>query len=460
MADAEMHKSDELGVETFGYKQELKRALGVPDLLVLGLSMAIPIGLCLIYGYIIGVVKGMIALVYFIAAIGVIFTGNSYARMSEAFPLAGGAYAFVSRGMNKVIGFLIGWAMVGMYIVLLPLLYIFCAYALGAIFPEIPLFIWMVSFIIINTAINYRGVEVTREVLKYILLAQLIIYGWFMVAGLIAVAKAVNGAEFTIIPLYHKANFSLEAIMVGVSIAVFNFGGPDVLTTLGEETKGGARTLGVGVLLTFAILGVLFVLLAYTAALVWPNYATHTNADIAFYEIVGVAGGPTLKWVFSLAIVIAIFGCCVGVQTCSSRVLYAMGRDNMFPKIFSKIHPKYQSPYIGVIVIGIIALILCLVFSDKAETMTSMVNFSMLLVWSLVNITTFYYYIIRKVEKNYFRDLLCPLIGLLLVGYTFISLKSDAKIAGLIWLGIGVIFMFYLIYVKKVDISFSSDSGV
>jgi amino acid transporter len=460
MADVDIDKNEEIGVETFGYKQELKRALGVPDLVVLGLSMAIPIGLCLIYGYIIGAAKGMIALVYVIAAIGVIFTGNSYARMSEAFPLAGGAYAFVSRGMNRIIGFLIGWAMVGMYIVLLPLLYIFCAYALYAIFPNIPLFVWMVSFIVINTAINYRGIEVTREVLKYILFAQLIIYGWFMVAGLMAIAQGLNGVGFTIAPIYNKANFNLGAIMVGVSIAVFNFGGPDVLTTLGEETKGGVKTLGVGVLLTFAILGVLFFLLAYVAALVWPNYTTHANADIAFYEIVALAGGPILKWVFSLAIVIAIFGCCVGVQTCSSRVLYAMGRDRMFPKMFSRIHPKYQSPYIGVVAIGIIALVLSLVFSDKAETMTSMVNFSMLLVWSLVNITTVCYYILKKKSKHYFRDLVCPILGLLLLGYTFISLKRDAKIAGLIWVAIGAVFMLYLVYVKKVDISFSSDSGV
>jgi len=49
-----------------------------------------PIAVCLIYGYVIGMAKGAIALVYLIAAIGVIFTGNSYARMSEAFPLAGG----------------------------------------------------------------------------------------------------------------------------------------------------------------------------------------------------------------------------------------------------------------------------------------------------------------------------------------------------------------------------------
>ena len=455
-----MAERDELGVEAFGYKQELKRALGVWDLVILGLTMGGLIAVCVVYGYVIGIARGSIALVYLIAAIGMIFTGNSYARMSQAFPLAGGAYAFVSRGMNKVVGFLIGWAMVGMYIVLLPLLYIFCAYALSASFPTIPLYIWMVSFIIINTAVNYRGIEVTREVLKYILLGQFIIYGWFVVAAIIAVAQGVNGAAFTFTPIYNKATFSLGAIMVGVSIAVISFGGPDGLTTLGEEVKGGVKTIGIGVLLTFAALGGFFVLLAYSAALVWPDYTTHANTDLAFYEIAAVAGGSALKFAVSIGVVATIFACCIGVQACSSRVLYAMSRDNMFPKFFSKIHPKYQSPYHGIIAIGIVALIICFAFADKAEIITSMVNFSMLLCWSFVNITTIYYYILRNRSKNYLRDLLCPIVGLLLVGYAFVSLKTDARIAGFVWLGIGGLFMVYLKYIKKVDMSFSSDSGV
>ena len=460
MANGNALQDRELGVESFGYKQELKRALGISDLVVLGLSMAVPIAVCLIYGYIVGVANGAIALVYLIAAIGVLFTGNSYARMSMAFPLAGGAYAFVSRGMNKVIGFLIGWAMAGMYLVLLPLLYIFCAYALFAIFPSVSIRIWIISFIVINTTINYFGIELTRNVLKYILFCELLIYAWFMVAAVIWVWKGTNGTAFTLAPIYNAANFSMGAIMAGVAIAVFNFGGPDVLTSLGEETKGGVKTLGLGVLLSFAVIGVLFFLSAYAAALVWPNYRTHSNADIAFYEIVAIAGGPILKWVFSLTVVIAAFGCCIGVQTCSSRVLYAMGRDNMFPKIFSKVNPKYKSPYVGVLTIGIVALILSLLFTDKAEVMTSMVNFSMLFCWSFVNITTIYYYILVRKSRNYFRDLFCPIMGLLLLGYAFVSLKGDAMWAGSIWLGIGALFMLYLIYVKKVEVSFSSDSGV
>jgi amino acid transporter len=178
----------------------LKRVLGVPDLVILGLSMAVPISVSVIYGYVVGAAKGSIAAVYLLTAIGMVLTGNSYARMSQAFPLAGGGYAFVSRGMNKLAGFLIGWAMAGMYIVLLPLLYTFGAYALQTILPAVPVYLWLAGFIIVNTWVNYRGLEVTRDVLKYMLFAGLIIYLWTVIACLVFVAGGKAGTGFTAAP--------------------------------------------------------------------------------------------------------------------------------------------------------------------------------------------------------------------------------------------------------------------
>ncbi len=451
---------EKLTVEHFGYTQELKRVLGVSDLVILGLSMGVPFSVSLIYGYVVEVAKGPIATVYLLAAIGMVLTGNSYARLSQAFPLAGGGYAFVSRGMNKPAGFIIGWSMAGMYIVLLPLLYIFAANALHAMLPAVPLYAWLLGFIAVNFWVNYHGLEVTRDILKYILLGGLIIYLWTVIACLVSVTQGVSGNGITAAPFYTPGQFDLPAVMVGISIAVFNFGGPDLLTTLGEEAKGGARTIGISVLLTFGLLGAFYVILAYVAALVWPDYTTLGNPDTAFYEITVRAGGAVLKSAFVMAVVITTFGCCIGAQACSSRLLYAMGRDNMFPKVLSKVHPKYQSPYVGVIVIGAISTILCLVYSDKAQIMTSMVNFSMLLCWSFINVTTIYFFMVKQGSRNYFRDLSCPVLGVLVTVYAFISLDSDAMTAGLIWLGIGLVFAIYLKYIKKVDLSFASDSGI
>lgn len=450
----------EATTERFGYRQELKRVLGVTDLVILGLCMAVPISVSVIYGYVVGAAQGAVATVYLLAGIGMLLTGNSYARLSEAFPLAGGGYAFVSRGLSRLAGFLIGWAMAGMYIVLLPLLYIFGAYALRAMFPAVPVQVWLAAFIAINTWANYRGLEMTRSILRYILAAGLVIYAWTVIACLVAVAHGIDGAAFTPAPFSATGQFDLLAVMAGVAIAVFNFGGPEMLTTLGEETKGGTRTLGRGVLLAFGLLGALFLLLVWAAALAWPDYTTLGNPDTAFYAITERVGGTPLKSAFVVAVVVTMLGSCIGAQACSSRLLYAMGRDRMLPQLLSRVHPKYQSPYIGVLVIAALSTILCLAFSAHAEVMTSLVNFSLLLCWSFVNVTSIRFLLLKQRSGNWFRDLACPALGLAVTGYAFVSLGAAAMTAGLIWLGLGALFALYLRYVRKVDLSFAADAGL
>ncbi|HEX3015779.1 MAG TPA: amino acid permease, partial [Desulfobacteria bacterium] len=82
-----------MSVEQFGYKQELKRALTFWDLLIYGMIFMVPIAPFGVYGYVFDASKGMVALAYIIGMVGMIFTAFSYARMSEAFPIAGSVYA-------------------------------------------------------------------------------------------------------------------------------------------------------------------------------------------------------------------------------------------------------------------------------------------------------------------------------------------------------------------------------
>ncbi|HHY66424.1 MAG TPA: APC family permease, partial [Alicyclobacillus sp.] len=111
------HESS-LSVEQFGYKQELKRSLSFWDLLVYGLIFMVPIAPMGIYGQVVQTAHGMVVLAYLIGLVGMIFTAFSYFRMSEAFPIAGSAYAYVQRGWNPFIGFLAGWMIMLDYILI------------------------------------------------------------------------------------------------------------------------------------------------------------------------------------------------------------------------------------------------------------------------------------------------------------------------------------------------------
>src|SRR5699024_1297559 len=117
-------------ISQFGYKQELSRSLSFKDLLIYGFIFMVPIVLSGIYGLIFMVPiapfgiygevmlesKGMVALAYLIGMVGMIFTALSYARMSEAFPMAGSVYSYAGRGINQYVGFVAGWAILLDYI--------------------------------------------------------------------------------------------------------------------------------------------------------------------------------------------------------------------------------------------------------------------------------------------------------------------------------------------------------
>src|SRR5699024_12468087 len=83
-------------ISKFGYKQELKRSLSFKDVLIYGLILMVPIAPFGIYGEVMLESQGMVALAYLIGMVGMIFTALSYARMYEAFPMAGTVLSYFS----------------------------------------------------------------------------------------------------------------------------------------------------------------------------------------------------------------------------------------------------------------------------------------------------------------------------------------------------------------------------
>lgn len=180
-----MDNKNDSTLEKFGYKQELKRALSVWDLIIYGLIFMVPIAPFGIYGFVADISKGMVALAYLIGIIGMIFTAFSYASMSEAFPIAGSVYSYATNGLNKVIGFFTGWAILLDYLLVPALLYVVSAAALSSIFPAIPIVVWALAFIIINTIINILGIEFTAKFNRIVLILELIVLALFVVVGVL-----------------------------------------------------------------------------------------------------------------------------------------------------------------------------------------------------------------------------------------------------------------------------------
>ena len=409
----------------------------------------VPIAPFGVYGYVYDASQGMVALAYLIGMFGMVFTAFSYARMSEAFPIAGSVYAYAQRGINPSVGFIAGWAILLDYILIPSLLYLVSAAALGSIIPAIPAWIWLVLFIGINTVINVRGIEFTAKANKIILIAEFVVLGIFIVVGLVALKNGVGAGGLTIKPLYDSSHFSLATVMGAVSIAVLSFLGFDGISTLSEEVKGGNKVVGRATLLALGVVGVLFIVQTWIASDLGRGL-TFDNLDVAFYQVAGAAGGPWLK---NLTIIATAFSWgianALAAQAAISRILYSMARDKRLPAVLATVHPKFKTPYISTIFVAVVSLAVGLFFQSQIANLTTLVNFGALSSFLLLHLSVINHYMIRQKSKQFFKHLIMPIIGFIVIAYVLYGMDMAAIKIGSIWVGIGIVYLLVLTFIIK-----------
>ncbi|MEG0072306.1 MAG: APC family permease [Raoultibacter sp.] len=454
-AEGSSERSSDVLLEEMGYKPELKRAMSVTDMIVYGLIFMVPIAPFGIYGGVFGDSGGMPALVYLVGMIAMIFTAASYAMLSQEFPVSGSVYGYTSRGLGKGIGFVTGWTMLLDYLLVPTLLYVVAAQAMSGIIPEVPAVMWGILFIAINTFVNIRGIELTILVNRVALVLEIICVLIFLVMGAMWLSTDPLSHGFTLKPFYNPETFSPNLIMSAVSLGVLSFLGFDGIATLSEEAKDAKRGPGRAMVASLLIVGFLFMAETYIAGCISPDGAVFTDdPDNAFYLVAQVVGGKFLYIVCAAATAISwgIFNA-LAAQTAIARILFAMGRDGNIPKVLSKVHPKYQTPYIAAALVGAISLVLVIVFEQLGiDAISRLVNFGALTAFCILHVTVVWHFFIKERDGKFFTHLLIPLLGFLIVGYTWFALDSASKIMGFVWVAAGIIYYLVLHKVLKKDV--------
>ena len=321
-------------------------------------------------------------------------------------------------------------------------------------FPNVHGWIWIIGFLLLNTYINILGIELTAKVNKVFMWSQIVVIIWFLIAVAIAGASGTGGAKFSSYAFFRPDFFTGAVLFGAIAMATYNFIGVDALTTLAEETRGGYRTVGIGMTLAVLIIGLCFAFITYAGTVIYPDPTNIGNPDTALYIAAKIAGGPILHWVVVIVVAIAVgFGCSLCCQASVARVFFGMGRDRMLPHSFALVHHKYKTPWFGIIFAAVVNLILALGFAKHGELLFQFVCFGALLTFALVNLAALYYFTIKKGSKRIFFHVVCPLLGALGTGYAWIHLNRMALLIGFCWLAFGLIYFLYLKYLKKVDLT-------
>jgi amino acid transporter len=439
-----------LSIEEFGYQDQLHRALTTKDLVIYGLIFMVPIAPYSVFGFVYNDAKGMVPLAYLVGLIGMFFTALSYAAMSHAFPLAGSVYTYAQRGLHEIAGFFSGWLILLDYILVPSLLYLFSAVALRPVFPSVPAWIWLVAFIAFNAAVNFIGIQFTARVNRYMLIMELVVLALFVILGLSALYGGTGAGRLTLQPIYDARVFSLATVAGATSIAVLSFLGFDGISTLSEENRGGKDAVGRATVLSLLLVGALFMLQTWIATDL--SAGMHFGSpETAFYEIAERAGGAWLRLVTIIAVVIAsAIANAMAAQAAVSRILFAMARDGKLPAILAKVHPRYKTPYVSTLSVAVVSLLVGLLFANRVDDLTLIVNFGALTGFILLHLSVINHYLIRQRSGAWLRHLVFPLIGTFIIAYVLYEMDRAAKILGLGWIVIGIFYYLVLtLWIKK-----------
>ncbi|MHC8400452.1 APC family permease [Pseudomonas sp. MDT1-17] len=438
-------------LEEFGYKQELKRSLSLTDLVVYGMIFMIPIAPFGVYGYVNAESPGLVPLAYIIGMVAMLFTALSYGSMARAFPMAGSVYSYAQRGLNQHVGFIAGWLMLLDYLLIPPLLYVYAAMALNHLYPDIPKVGFILAFLVSATFVNLRGITFTARMNIVFLLAQLVVLGIFLFYAWNALHSGGGNGQLTLAPLYNPETFNFALLMQAVSIAVLSFLGFDAISTLAEEVKGDpGRSVGKAALITLVVMGVIFVAQTWIATDLAAGMG-FKSADTAFYEIAEIAAGSWLATLTAVATALA-WGVAVAItsQAAVSRLLFGMARDGKLPKVLANVHPKHNTPYVSIYLVAVLSLVICYLFINSVDILTSLVNFGALSGFMLLHLTVINYYWRRQKSGQVIRHLICPVIGFIIVAAIMYNMGVDAQKLGLIWIALGLV---YLVVLNKLGAS-------
>jgi amino acid transporter len=439
---------EEESVERYGYRQELRRELSFRDLLVYGLIFMVPIAPFGIFGSVYSGSGGMVALAYLVGMIGMAFTALSYAEMARAFPMAGSVYTYAGRGIHPAVGFIAGWQILLDYVLVPALLYVVGAAALHSLVSEIPVWTWVVFFVVVNTFVNSLGIRFTARFNLGMLVAELIVLALFCVIGVAAIIDG-KGQGFSFDPLYNPDTFSVGLVFSAVSIAVLSFLGFDGISTLAEENREGARRIGRAMVVGLIIAGVLFIVQTWIASLLVLDPAgLLKNGDpegTAFYDAAEVAGGHWLNVLTAVATAIAWgIANALAAQAATSRLLFAMARDRQLPRFLAHVSERRRVPVYATLVVAVVSLGVGIWMSERDDgitTLSTLVNFGALSAFLLLHLSVLRHYGMRQSREplNPWRHVVAPLIGAGIIVYVMIKADVAAKTVGLIWLAAGVV---------------------
>ncbi len=412
---------------------KLKRTLKLIDVFSIASGAMVSAGIFLLPGIAYSKCGSSVFIAYFLAGLFSIPGVMSIAELVTAMPKAGGGYFFVTRSLGVGVGTVAG--ILSWFSLILKTAFALVGLSTYAVLilnvpPKIVEIIICVIFLIIN----YSGVKKAGRIQV------------FLVGILFSILIFFIFKSFGNIDVQHFNDFNKTSLLTILSTSGFifvSYGGLLKVASLAEEVED-SRKIPQGMFLALGVICIIYTLLVFvTTGIMKPEILKNTITPIS--DAGEILMGKWGKILLSIAAIIGFTSAAnVGIMS-SSRYPFALSKDDMFPKIFSKVDKKFKTPYISLAFTGLM-IIFCLFLN--LNLLVEVASTSLILTYILANISV----IIMRESKlsNYQPQYKVPfypyvqIIGIIIYIFLIFEIGKDALFATLLMIiGSFIIYFFY-----------------
>ena len=373
---------------------ELKRSITGRLLFFYVLGDVLGSGVYVLIGAVAGAVGGAFWIAFAAGVALATITGLAYAELATKYPQAAGAALYVGKAFkNPALTFFITICALSAVFAASGSLATGFARYFGSLVPVVPALVVTLLFVLALTIVNFIGITesvVANMVMTFVEVAGLVIV---VVIGVVHLSR--GDADPGVLAEFSTGGASpIFAIVAGVALAFFAMTGFENAANVAEETVDPSRTFPRALIGGMVAAGVIYVLVAMSAALVVP-VQTLADAPAALLTVVeaGVLPVPVgvMTVLFALIAMTAITNTTLVSVVTQSRILYGMAREDVVPRVFARVHPTRRSPHVALGFSAVVVALLLVVGSvvdvgdvDLVERLAAVTVVFLLFIYALV----------------------------------------------------------------------------
>lgn len=429
----------------------LRKELGAFDLTMLGIGAIIGTGIFVVTGVAAAEHAGPALIISFVlSGLACIFAALCYAEFASNVPVSGSAYTYSYATFGELIAWILGWDLIleygfasaavasgwsGYFQGLLAGFGIHFPKAITSAFdPANGTFVDVPAIIIVFllTLLLSQGAKKSTRLNNIMVIIKLVVVLLFIGVGVWYV-KPANWTPFM--------PFGFSGVATGAATIFFAYIGFDAVSTAAEEVKNPQRNMPIGIIASLLVCTVLYIVVSAILTGIVPYNLLGVKNPVAFALTYihqdWVAGFISIGAITGITTVLLVllYG--------QSRLFYAIGRDGLLPKVFSKVDEKKQTPVVN-------SWIICLLVSVIAgfvplSKLAELTNIGTLFAFMTVSVGILYLRKNNQVPKTGFRVPFVPyipILAFLFCGYLAVQLPALTWISFGVWLVIGLFVYF------------------